>query len=113
MVMYLLFSVKNGVMSMRLELTELKKQINQEEEAIKILKAEFSYLSSPLRLEKLNEQYLNLRQSVVAQLITDPLAVDKEKTNQILLAKQIKKPVKNWRYKKSKSRYLTLVANKK
>ena len=55
---YGLFTIKDSVVTLRLELEEIKKQVRNEEDAIRILKAELAYLGSPERIQKLANKYL-------------------------------------------------------
>ena len=47
-----------------------------EEDAIRILKAELAYLGSPERIQKLAYKYLTLEKPKVTQMIKDPLIED-------------------------------------
>lgn len=110
---YMLFNIKNNVMSIRSELAEVQKQMRYESDTIHVLKAELSYLSSPPRLRKLNREYLKLKDTKVAQMISDPR---KEKvvfqSQKFASTKSVSGNTK-WRYKKGPSKYLTLVSGKK
>lgn len=55
-----LFHTSQEVTSGRSALTRLDREILREEESIRVLKAEWSYLNQPERLEKLAAQYLQL-----------------------------------------------------
>ncbi len=55
---YALFNVTFRVEKLEAELSELNKQIIADQQAIHILKAEWSYLNRPQRLEKLVFQFL-------------------------------------------------------
>lgn len=101
-----LFTVKDNVMTLKVELQEVKKQVQNEEDAIRILKAELAYLGSPERIQKLAEKHLNLEKPKVTQMISDPLA-DENKKAKAIASKADKKPIK-WRYKKGPSKYLTM-----
>jgi cell division protein FtsL len=103
---YGLFTVKDNVMSLRFELQEVRKQVQNEEDAIRILKAELAYLGSPERIQKLASDYLNLEKPKAAQMIKDPLiAGNISGTKQLASIQTNKKPVK-WRYKKGPSKYV-------
>ena len=69
---YTLFNIKNNVMAIRTELAEVKKQMRYEADTIHVLKAELAYLTSPSRLKSLNNEYLKLEDTKVAQMISDP-----------------------------------------
>lgn len=110
---YTLFNIKNNVMTIRSELVEVKKQIRYEADTIHVLKAELAYLTSPVRLKKLNKQYLKLEDTKVAQMISDPR---KEKVifkSHSFASKKTSRSNTKWRYKKGPSKYLTLASGKK
>lgn len=112
---YGLFTVKDSVMTLRSELSEVKKQLRNEEDAIRILKAELAYLASPERIQKLASQYLDLEMPKVAQMIRDPLAEDnKLQTNQLASdhTEATRRSVK-WRYKRGPAKYLTMAKGEK
>jgi len=109
---YALFNIKDNVVTIRMELGEVNKQIQHENDTIHLLKAELAYLASPERLQILNKDYLALKETKVSQMIIDPI---KEKSNvhkvQIAGSKSRANNVK-WRYKKGPSKYLTLASDK-
>lgn len=55
-----LFHTSQSVQEGQAEIAALKRQIGAEEEALKILRAEWSYLNQPARLEKLAAEHLDL-----------------------------------------------------
>jgi hypothetical protein len=82
-------------------------------DTIHVLKAELSYLASPTRLRKLNSEYLKLKDTQVAQMITDPRKEEVAlKSVRFASVKASSGNVK-WRYKKGPSKYMTLVSGKK
>jgi cell division protein FtsL len=106
---YGLFTIKDSVITLRLELEEVKKQVRNEEDAIRILKAELAYLGSPERIQKLAHKYLTLEKPKVTQITKDPLLEEKlDQTKILASAKSFRKPSK-WRYKKGPAKYLTMV----
>ena len=110
MIIYSLFYIKEEVVNARIELQEINKQLNQEQDHIHILKAEFAYLTCPSRLQKLNEHYVKLQETRLAQLVDD-IVPGKQKHNvQIAQAPSKKTP---WRYKQGPTQYITLVSAKK
>ncbi len=111
-VIYILFSVKDNVMVIRMQLREVNKQIQYENDAIHLLKAEFAYLSSPERLQELNNKYLSLKETKISQMITDPLELNHNKTKIMLTSSKPKVKSVKWRYKRGPSRYLTLALPK-
>ncbi len=48
----------------------LKKQIAHEQETIRVLRAEWSYLNQPDRLQELSEKYLDLQPAIARQIGT-------------------------------------------
>jgi hypothetical protein len=56
-----LFTVKHEVKDQERRLTELNRDIQREQEAIHVLKAEWSYLNDPTRLRALSEKHLGMR----------------------------------------------------
>ncbi len=104
--MYFLFSVKENVMNRRAQLNHINKQIQYEKDTIHLLKAEFSYLSSPKRLAMLNDKYLSLKPSHIAQISDDIMSDERV----VLASAPVhNKPVK-WNYKKGPSKYVTVSA---
>jgi cell division protein FtsL len=63
-----LFQVKYYVQNLRQQLTELNHQIEQEQEAIHVLSAEWAYLNQSERLKQLTEQYLHLKPIHLSQI---------------------------------------------
>lgn len=114
---YGLFFIKEKVVYMKSELHEVKKQIKYERNSIHILRAEFAYLSSPKRLAKLNDNYLQLRTTDTKQIVSAfgveaITEVDKRSKNRMLAASASVSNVK-WRYKKGPEKYITRVAGKR
>ena len=106
---YGLFTIKDSVVTLRLELEEVKKQVRNEEDTIRILKAELAYLGSPERIQKLANKYLILEKPKVTQITKDPLLKENlDQTKTFASAKSFRKPSK-WRYKKGPIKYLTMV----
>lgn len=112
MSVYSLFYIKDNVITIRSELAQVKKQVENEADNIRLLKAELAYLTSPERLQKLNDRYLNLSETKPSQMINDPLTYDNTQVKQIASAKIRNTNIK-WRYKKSHSQYLTTASLKK
>ncbi|MBP6013005.1 MAG: hypothetical protein KBA31_12330 [Alphaproteobacteria bacterium] len=66
------FELYNGVARVKAsqrQLEETKVQIAQEQEAIRVLKAEWSYLNQPERLQTLARQHLSLMPTAAAQIV--------------------------------------------
>jgi len=55
-----LFVVKNQVQSLEVELTRINREIREEREDLHVLRAEWSHLNEPGRLEMLASKYLEL-----------------------------------------------------
>ena len=107
---YLLFTVKDRVNSLQMEVKEVKKQIANEQDSIHVLKAEFSYLTSPKRLNRLAAKHLDLKETSLAQMTNDP-TINRDKTTtakKFVSTKLVRHNVK-WRYKKD-SKYITKVS---
>lgn len=76
---YGLFTIKNNVMMLKSELSEVKRQIKLEKDSLHVLKAEMAYLASPERLSKLNKNYLKLQGTNTKQLVQNPLMEESAK----------------------------------
>lgn len=108
-----LFSIKDSVMNLRSELEEVRKQIRNEEDAIRIFKAELTYLSSPERIQKLASKYLPLESPKVSQMIKDPLVTENLGNEKVIASS---KPIRGsiaWNYKKGPTKYLTMAKGQK
>jgi cell division protein FtsL len=66
---YAMFQVKYEVMRQENALASLNKQIAQNREQLRVLNAEWSYLTRPDRLERLAARYLNLGPIRAAQIV--------------------------------------------
>lgn len=65
---YGVFQVKYRVADLRKDLAEINRQLEQERDAIHVLKAEWSYLNQPDRLRNLAQRHLKLEALTVAQI---------------------------------------------
>jgi hypothetical protein len=65
-----LFSIKSKVISRNKELNWLNSQILQETNNIQILNAELAYLTTPERIDILQQKYLNLQKIEQKQIET-------------------------------------------
>jgi hypothetical protein len=65
---YAMFQVKYEVMQQEEQLTRINRQIADSREAIRVLNAEWSFLSQPARLSELSKRYLKLVPIGTAQL---------------------------------------------
>lgn len=115
-IIYSLFVIKDKVSHLRYRLDEVKRQTAREKNSIHVLKAEFAYLSSPERLKKLADNYLELQAIKTSQLIRDPLL---NKGESLMVSVELTKPQKNpakrkikWRYKKGPDKYIQTVSSK-
>jgi cell division protein FtsL len=75
---FILFKVKYEVVETEQQLQQTLAHINREEENIHILKAEWSHLNEPQRLQKLAKKYLDIGPVRAEQVIS--LADDKNRT---------------------------------
>jgi cell division protein FtsL len=69
-----MFQVKYEVMQQEQSLARLNKQIAEEREQIRVLDAEWTYLTRPARLEQLANRFLGLSAMSAAQIV-DPRAI--------------------------------------
>ncbi|HEY3916683.1 MAG TPA: hypothetical protein VGL83_02770 [Stellaceae bacterium] len=67
---YTMFQVKYEVMRQEQTLASLNKQIADDREQIRVLDAEWSYLTRPSRLEDLAARFLHLSGMSAAQIVT-------------------------------------------
>ena len=111
---YALFTIKENVMSIKGELTEVNSQGQDEVDKIHLLKAELAYLTSPSRLKALNDEYVKLSDTNLAQMEIDPIIQDKEVLEVRRVASvKLRSENTKWRYKKGPSKYVTMASGKK
>ena len=67
-VSYGIYEIKYDVIELEQELGRLNQELIAEREAVKVLKAEWSYLNRPERLERLAARYLELGPALVRSL---------------------------------------------
>ena len=114
MSIYALFNIKENVMSIKGELTEVNHQVQDEIDKIHLLKAELAYLASPERLKALNDKYVKLSDTNLAQMEIDPIIQDKEVLEVRRVASvKLRSENTKWRYKKGPSKYVTMASGKK
>jgi len=65
---FCLFQVKYKVQDLRKDLAEINRQLEQERDAIHVLKAEWAYLNQPDRLRSIAERHLELVPVKVGQI---------------------------------------------
>lgn len=110
---YSLFTIKENVMNIRSELGEVTKQIQDESDKIHLLKAELAYLTSPSRLKALNDQYVKLTDTMLAQMENEDKKVDgADDSTKLLASGKIRNEDIKWRFKKGPSKYVTMVSGK-
>ncbi|MBN8511886.1 MAG: hypothetical protein J0L79_02480 [Rickettsiales bacterium] len=110
---YSLFTIKESVMNIRSELGEVTKQIQDESDKIHLLKAELAYLTSPSRLKALNDQYIKLTDTMLAQMEGEDKKVDGvDDSTKLLASNKIRNEDIKWRFKKGPSKYVTMVSGK-
>ena len=68
---YAMFQVKYEVLQQEQQLARLDHAILKDREAIRVLNAEWSYLSQPTRLDQLAKRYLTLAPIGTAQLLSN------------------------------------------
>ena len=76
---FILFKVKYEVVSIEEQLASTEQQIAHERETIHILKAEWSHLNEPQRLQKLAEKYLDIgpvKTEQIASVTRKPQDID-------------------------------------
>ncbi|HXG79140.1 MAG TPA: cell division protein FtsL [Methyloceanibacter sp.] len=67
---YVIYQVKYETRALDREMAALNKQIEQERDAIAVLRAEWSLLNRPERIERLAQKYLKLAPARPAQIVT-------------------------------------------
>jgi hypothetical protein len=65
-----LYQLKHEVMLLEQDLARVNREILDDQEAVHVLKAEWTYLNEPRRLEALSKRHLELAPLAAAQLIT-------------------------------------------
>lgn len=65
-----LYFVKHQVKEQEAHLSELNREIQSNQEAIHVLKAEWSFLNDPARLKDLSEKYLSMKVITPSQVTT-------------------------------------------
>lgn len=125
LVLYALFLIKEQSIIANNQLVNLKREIKFQQDTINLLKAEFSYLSSPQELRKIiKENNINLANITIAQIIKNPILdiesdeISDNKAKNILANNQVnlqKKHIKQikWRYKKMPQKFLHTISMKK
>ncbi len=65
-----LYQLKHEVMVLEKDLARVNRAILDDQESIHVLKAEWTYLNEPRRLEALSRQYLKIAPLSAAQVVT-------------------------------------------
>lgn len=99
---YFLFAMKREVESLNFSLKSVRQEIREEKMNIKLLKAEFSHLTSPERLSILLKNHLALASIKPEKMVQDPL--QEKNISKTKIAKKPRKLVR-WRYK-SKEQFI-------
>lgn len=68
---FLLYELKYETRLLEKESSRISREIETERQSIAILRAEWSYLTRPGRIETLAEQLLHLRPATVNQIVTE------------------------------------------
>ncbi len=71
----LLFSTSQKVQKAERQMASLEKQKDSEQEAIRVLRAEWDYLNRPDRLEAMATRFLGMKQPTLAAVTDDPDAI--------------------------------------
>jgi cell division protein FtsL len=75
---YVIYQVKYETRAFDFEIAALGKQIEQERDAIAVLRAEWSLLNRPERIERLAKKYLKLAPARPVQLLTVDSVTDRD-----------------------------------
>lgn len=73
---FFLFQVKYAVVEVEQKLVKIVSKINKEKDNLHVLKAEWSHLNEPQRLQKLAEKYLEVIPSKADQIATLDVGLD-------------------------------------
>jgi cell division protein FtsL len=75
---YVIYQVKYQTRSLDAEIAVLGKKIDEERDAIAVLRAEWSLLNRPERIERLAKKYLQLAPAKPSQLVTLDTVTDRD-----------------------------------
>jgi cell division protein FtsL len=75
---YVIYQVKYETRALDAEIASLDKQIDEERDAIAVLRAEWSLLNRPERIERLAKKYLKLAPAKPLQLVTVDTVSDRD-----------------------------------
>ena len=68
---FLLYELKYETRVLEKEASRIQREIERERQSIAVLRAEWSYLTRPERIETLADQLLHLRPAAVHQIVTE------------------------------------------
>ncbi len=77
-VAYVIYQVKYEARALDGQITSLNKQIEEERDALAVLRAEWSLLNRPERIERLAAKYLKLAPAQPRQLVTVDSVTDRD-----------------------------------
>ena len=75
---YVIYQVKYEARALDEEIVSLGKQVDQERDALAVLRAEWSLLNRPERIERLAQKYLKLAPTQPRQLVTVDTVSDRD-----------------------------------
>jgi cell division protein FtsL len=75
---YVIYQVKYETRALDAQVASLNKQIEEERDAIAVLRAEWSLLNRPERIERLAKKYLKLAPAKPSQLVTVDTVTDRD-----------------------------------
>ncbi len=75
---YVIYQVKYESRALDVEIASLGKEIDEERDSIAVLRAEWSLLNRPERIERLAQKYLKLAPAKPAQLLTVDTVSDRD-----------------------------------
>jgi cell division protein FtsL len=75
---YVIYQVKYETRALDAQIASLNKQIEEERDAIAVLRAEWSLLNRPERIERLAKKYLKLAPAKPSQLVTVETVTDRD-----------------------------------
>jgi cell division protein FtsL len=91
---FALFQVKHEVIDVEKELTFALREINREEESLHVLKAEWSYLNEPQRLQALADKYLDVEPIVSDQMVTLTRVMDHAMNPSVIATRSAQAPIR-------------------
>lgn len=89
----MLFSTSQKVQKAERQLSKLTAEKNREQEAMRVLRAEWDYLNRPDRLEALASRYLGMKQPELATVTDDPKRIAPVQTFQVPVVARAPSPL--------------------